>query len=76
MKHEFHVFPVVPSICALGSEEGNLPRRTLLNGKRAAFHTDLALRSERSKMSAQGSEFSRHERPANSVLNSQFAKLV
>jgi hypothetical protein len=53
MKHKFNVPPVVPSIRTLGSEEGNVPRRKLLDWKRAAFHTELALRSERSNIALQ-----------------------
>jgi hypothetical protein len=48
MKHKFNAPPLVPSIRTLRSEEGIVPRRKLLDGKRAALHTELALRSERS----------------------------
>jgi hypothetical protein len=50
MKHKFNALPLAPSIRTLGSEEGNVPRRKLLDGKRAAFHTELSLRSERSNI--------------------------
>jgi hypothetical protein len=41
MKHKFNAVPLVLSIRTLGSEEGNVPRRKLPDGKRAAFHTEI-----------------------------------
>jgi hypothetical protein len=52
MKHKFnHSGGAVDS--NLAKRGRNVPRRKLLDGKRAAFHTELALRSERSNIALQ-----------------------